>query len=89
MTAITEHALQRAIRDQITKIDTEGDECVIVVRSLTIAEVIYAGHDGTFPATCSTGDLPPWAAAGLLAQATAVVHADLVDRFQPGREDDE
>lgn len=88
MSQQTEHALQRAIRDQVTDMDPDGDQCVIVVRSLTIAEVIYSGHDGTFPATCSTGDLPPWAAAGLLAQATAIVNADLIDHFQPGREDD-
>lgn len=89
MTAQTEHALNRALRDHITANDPDGDQCALVIRSLTISEVIYASHDGAYPPITSTGDLPPWAAAGLIAQAKAVTDANLLNHFQPDDEEDQ
>lgn len=85
----TEVALSAAIRDHITATDSDGDTCVLVTRAVVVAEVLYSGEDGTYPVIRSIGDVPAWAAYGLLAGATEIVRSTLVGAFRPDDDPEE
>lgn len=67
-------SMHDAIRERVDDADVS-----LVIRSVTIAEVLLDGHDSSALATVTTGDMPNWATIGMLRATLALAETAHVE----------
>ena len=78
---MTDAPMHDAIREL-----TEDADITLVIRSITVAEVLISGQDGSALTTVTTGDVPNWAAIGMLRATLALAEAAHIDDAAPDDE---
>lgn len=81
MTDAAEQAMHDAIRGLVAADEGDGlgRDVTLVIRSVTIAEVLLADEDKSALTTVITGDMPNWATIGMLRATLALAEAAHLD----------